>query len=171
MTTTHTDTLPEPLSKRAKRWSKAAADSVTGPLIIAAEVVEVIDDWASYREEADGLSASAWLGTVFGSWRVQFWRRRHDAMLRLGESVRRTVHHQVAPYVIANVPDDHIDAVKFLLIRACRENHGIPVSYDQAQRRIHKLLGRSKPTSAPGNCGRCAQLEELLRRHGIDVPE
>lgn len=43
------------LEQRAAEWARAMSDGATGPLRIAMEVVDVIDHWVDYKDEAGGV--------------------------------------------------------------------------------------------------------------------
>lgn len=158
----------ENLVQKASRWKRALADAATGPLIIAGEIVELCNNWDAYKEEADGLSASAWLRQVCGAGRGQAWfYSRHRAVERLGEACRRTMHHEVAVWITNHVTDCHLDEVKLMLMRECKANGGNPLTTPQAIRRIRKITGKSEPRRR--ECDRCQLLEKILADHGIDV--
>lgn len=161
----------ENLQSRAARWRSALSNADTGPLVIAAEIVALAENWKAFKEEAGGLSCSGWLKAVFRNGRGLDWfARRHAAVLMLGEAVRRTLHHDVAVYVMQNVTPEHRDAVKLMLIRECRSQNGQPLSPAQAKARIAKIQGAVTNVRRHG-CARCAQLEEALSAAGLRIPQ
>jgi hypothetical protein len=83
----------------------------------------------------------------------------------MGEACRRKVHHDVAVYVLGNVPEDHLEQVKHMLFtEPTRINGGNPLTTAQALRRIRGILGR---TCRSRTCPNCLRLEEILRSNGI----
>lgn len=153
----------------ARKWRKALSDSACGPLVVAPEVVAVIDDWDAYKDEVGGVPVAAWLRTVFGSRGVgpRFWRQRANAVDELGEAIRRTLHHEVAIWVMSAVPTEQHTRVKRMLMREAKKQHGVPLSPHQARKRVYEMLGW-KPKSKTKECKQCMKLEALLRQHGID---
>lgn len=161
----------ESLEKRRKRWAAAVKDRATGPLIVAAEIVQVVDNWEHYQQQAEGMNASQWLGTVFGKHHKMgpaYWRRRARAVSLLGESCRRTVHHEVAIWITNKVSGDDLAKARTALIKGCRTNGGLPLNMSAAKPIIYDLFGWVPQVTT---CKRCQFLEGLLREHGIEVPE
>jgi len=158
------------LRQRAKRWKDALKQADTGPLIVASEVCSVVDDWERYEQEAKGLNCDAWLKKVFGGGRGTAWFiRRRDAVKLLGEACRRTIHHEVAVWLVnKRLNKTKLEEVKAMLMRECAANGRNPLSPGMAKQRIFQLIG--KPHKRTRLCMRCQMLEELLRDNGIDVP-
>jgi len=161
----------ESLKVRAKRWSAAVKDRATGPLVVAREIVEVVDRWEHYQQQAEGKSAAQWLKVVFGKHHKMgpaYWRRRARAVDLLGESCRRTVHHEVAVWITHKVSGEDLAKARKALIAGCRRNGGIPLNMSAAKPIIYDLFGWVPQVTT---CKRCEFLEALLKEHGIAVPE
>ena len=171
------------------RLRKALSDSATGPLVIAAEIVQLSEAWdqvpdpvpvtsgssamqaeraASLREQAGGSSCDAWVRAKVAPGGLAFFTARHKAIERIGEAARRTVHHEVAVWVDRHVSDAQLGEVKQALMRGAKAQNGSPLTKAQAMRVLAKLLGL-KPKAH--GCSRCEQLEKVLRESGLEVPE
>jgi len=160
----------EDLGQRARRWKRALADSATGPLIIAPEIVDLAEHWEQYKAEAGGQSCTAWLQSVLTRGQnYAYFYARHRAVERLGEASRRTMHHEVAVYVTNNVQDQYIDAVKLMLMRECKAQNGNPLTLAQAKPRIHEITGHAAQKREAKGCDRCMELEAKLKEAGISA--
>lgn len=156
------------LEHKARRWQKALADAATGPLIVAAEIVTLSENWAGYRGEAGGRDCTTWLRDTLGRGKSLAWfTQRHNAVEALGEASRRMMHHEVAVWVSRNVPPEFYAPVKFMLRREQRENGGNPLTLRQAKPRILRVMGATAAPNAK-QCGRCKELEAQLRAAGIE---
>jgi hypothetical protein len=168
----------ESLKDYGKRWKAAMKHAATGPLVIAQEIVRVGRQWElvqpvtgkSYREEAGGLSCTTWLQEVFGVGHgLGFFERRQRAVERFGEAIRRTVHHDVAKWLLKRVSDKSKDKeVVEMLIREYYANNGNPLSLGQATLRVAVLLGDKAPRAKKDECKRCKELMKILDKYGID---
>lgn len=164
----HIQTI-ETLTNKIGRWKRALSDAATGPLVIAPEVVALADNWEAIKEEAGGLSCTAYLRSKLHPGRdLAFFRRRAEAVAKLGEASRRTLHHDVAVWVANQVPDNLLDAVKLELIRGAKEQNGHPLVMSQARARLKQLIGSTARKKR--ECQRCKELEKLLATHGIETP-
>jgi hypothetical protein len=148
----------------AARFIKAGmANSDTGPLIIAEKVVSICDTWTDYKEESDGLSFRQWLTRELGNQgrNYGFFKRRLRAIENpnLGESIRRTFHHEVAVYVSEQVPEDMQRAVKDELEKRCIQNNRCPLTPGQAMPIIKSMLGHEPKRR---ECKRCKELEAKI---------
>ena len=150
-------------------WRKALQDVACGPLIVAHEVVDLADRWDAYREQAGGLDATTWLKRNL-NWYLAWFIERQRAVDKLGEAVRRWMHHEVAVYCSRNVPAEDVREVVKQLRLATKKAGENPLSLPQAKPIIYEVLGR-RPGRQRRTCPRCAVLEALLREHGIEVPE
>lgn len=56
----------QPLSVRVKKLSRALKESACGPLIVARDVVRIIDNWDLHRKESGGVTPSQWSRKNFG---------------------------------------------------------------------------------------------------------
>ena len=159
----------ESLGDRSRRWSAALAASDTGPLIIAADVVQLAGEWDDYKREASGLSCTAWLRKTLGRGRGLAWfETRARAVEKLGESVRRTLHHEVAVWTVNNAPPPTWKAIVEALMFARKKNGGNALTLVQAKPIARQILGiNASPRRV--SCMRCAKLEERLRENGISV--
>lgn len=157
------------LETRAKRWRKAMADADTGPLTIAKEVVDVAEHWEQWKAQADGMGATDWLKHTFGEGKtLAFWQRRHDAVEKLGEAVRRTFNHDVAVWVAQNVPaEQHKDVVRAIM-KARKDNGDNCLSVMQARRVVSTVLDYKPRQKTCAQCRerdmRILQLEEELAK-------
>lgn len=157
------------LKEWSKKFKSAMQQTHTGPLIIAEEVVNLANDWGDHQKEADGLSVSQWLTRELGNKQtgLAYFKRRHDAVLILGEDIRRTIHHEVAVYVMNNVPDVLRGRVKELLIKGFVNNNHNPLTPQQAKPVIYEVIG--KPLAASKECLRCLELEAEIERLKIEI--
>jgi len=141
----------------------------TGPLVIASDVMSIAEDWDRFKEEAGGLTFSQWITREMGNKQrgLAFFRKRHEAVQKLGEDIRRTFHHEVAVYVVNSVPETAWFAIKSELRLACIRNSGTPRTMGQARPIINKILGRVAQQKTCANCDalarRVAELEARLR--------
>jgi len=168
----------ESLTAKGARWASTWSNAVTVPLILSMEIIPIVDDWDRYKGEVGGITANQWLREVFasGGKGVSYWRRRYNAVQRLGHVSQMTIHHLVAVYVTGgSIPDDKIDAVKWMLVRKCREKkkgvgkdggkYGVPLDVDQAKREIYKMLGHvAKPKQPYPDCPECEKLKKKIKR-------
>lgn len=154
------------LSARAARWMAAMRSADTGPLVIADEVVSVVDEWSKYQAEVGCVTADAWLTKTFRvGLGVTFWRRRADANRILGEGIRRALHHEAAVWIVRSVPADVRGRVVFEAFKL-KKRQDAPVAKNQA-RRLYREIGGVK--SAPKTCGECERLRALLVANGIET--
>lgn len=154
------------LNDRIGRWRRALADAATGPLIIAEEIVRMAERWEDFKDAADGLDCSAFLRKHLGKGRgLPFFKERATAVARLGEAVRRTVHHEVAVWASRNIPPDLIEPCKLELMRGAKEQNGNPLTLQQAKTRLREILGKRTPRKR--ECERCKELEEQLKAAGL----
>ena len=146
------------LAERAKTWKKALRENGCGPLVMAAEVVGICRSWKDYEAEADGLSASGWLRRELG-FGLAWFEVRARAVDALGEAIRRTIHHEVAVYVLQSVPEGHRATVVEALMGARLKNGGVPLTKAKALRIIKEIVGRSERRRS---CARCLELEARI---------
>jgi hypothetical protein len=157
----------EPLKARTKRWKKVMLDAATGPLIIAGEVVELANEWENHRDGAGGIDCTTWLRTVFGRGKGLGWfRHRHEAVVQLGEAIRRTIHHDVAIWVMNQVPQNLQKKVVKMLTLECRDNGNNPITYQIAIPLIREQTGKAIK-QRKRTCKRCTYLEGLLEKNMI----
>lgn len=152
------------LSTSVKKWRAALRDADVGPLIIAGEVVHFVDHWDEYRHEVGNLTASAFLRRELGRGRdAAFFRRRADAVAKLGEDIRRWMHHEVAVWIAANFDGQEAEGAVFVVRKETKtKHHGNPLNYAQAKPIVEKALNR-KTERAAQTCPRCVILEEQNR--------
>lgn len=150
------------LSERVKGWRKALVDADTGPLCIAIDVVKIVDDWETYRKDAKGLTASAFLRRELGRGRdVAFFRRRARAVTNLGEHIRRKVNHNVAVWIDQNFSGPEATRAVFVVCSVAKNGNNA-FSYAQARPIVLTALNR-KTEKQPRECPRCKLLEEEVR--------
>ena len=147
----------------ASRWRRSLKDAATGPLVIAVEVIAITDDWESYRKDSGGLTASAFLRRELGGGRDRaFFERRADAVTKLGEAVRRTMHHEVAVWVAQNFSGLEARRVAKALTDSFVRNNKNPLTLAQAKPVAFKVTNR-KTERIEKQCSRCLVLTEENR--------
>lgn len=160
---TDTNAVPEPkgkLAAKAREFREALKHGDIGPLLLAPKVIDLTTRWSEYEEEADGLSAHAWLRRELGKGKTLAWfKRRAEAVEKLGEAIRRTVHHEVAVRVANKVPADKQELVIQALMRARLKNGHCALSPKQADLVIAEIVGKSPN---PKVCRRCIVLEARI---------
>ena len=160
-------TTRETIADRAKRWHVAMKDADTGPLRICEDVVSVIDAWESHKVEAGGVTAEAWLVSVFRDGRgVGYWRARSKALGVLEQnrdgSARRTLDHFAAVW-LSKRPASSRTKTFFRCMQVAAEQKS-PVGKIQAVRIEREITG-TKPREK--KCAACSRLRAILARHGI----
>jgi hypothetical protein len=142
------------LSDYAKRFRDAMSNADTGPLIIASEVVELSEKWDDYRAEAGNLKFTAWLTREMGSQGrgLGFFKKRHEAVIGLGEHIRRSLNHEVAVYIWNSVPEDKKLNVVDALTQAYARNSKCPLTYGQAAPIINGIVGKAKQHKVCHDC-------------------
>lgn len=157
------------LQERLVVWRKALHDASAGPLRIARDIVQLGERWESYREEASGLDCTTWLRANLGRGHgLGFFQRVAHAVDVIGEHCRRTYHWRVACYVAQNVPASKVGLVDKAIRDATVSNGGVPLSPDQGERAVKRVL-KHKPQRA--RCARCERLERFISDNGLEVPE
>jgi hypothetical protein len=116
-------------------------DAALNPLHVAGKIVHVIDTWSEQdKADAQGATPDFYVRSCFGSSRgISFWRRRHNAVLRLGPECSRYIDHEVAVYT-RNVPDHFLTEVKTALHKKFLANHRIPITLNQARPLIRGIV-------------------------------
>lgn len=161
-TATTTSTKPKIFAQRTQALRSTMNDADCGPLVVAEEVVSIVDNWIDHKVDAGGVEAETWLFRTFGSGRSLAWfRRRREAVLKLGEAVRRTIHHDVAAWIVARVAEKDWKRVKLLLMQARKNNGDNPVSLGRARILVQKELKTEKKKRA---CAACAKKDALIKR-------
>lgn len=159
------------LSVIGKRIKTAMADAARGPLIIARDVAALVENWDQYRSEAEGRSVSQWLESVDRPGHDKAWfLRRANAVAKLGEHARRTWDHEALVWAVDAFDDVSLRRLD-KQVRAESEKLGGCVLGKNSVQRIARELGLMKPRAPTKVCARCADLEKLLKEHGIVVPE
>lgn len=154
---------PKRLSDITKKIKEYLQNAAQGPLIAAADIVEVQENWDSYKGEADGLSFDAWLRKYVGVGRgYSYFSRRHEAVLLLGEDIRRWMGHDAAVLVAKKTKGNQALAmqVKSRLYAEYRAAESTVLSYAQTRRVLYEMLG--KGIARKHHCKRCKQLEVEL---------
>jgi len=138
------------LDARVTEIKKKMVDHQTGPLRVAEEVVEILDDWERYREQADGLDADTWAAKTFGKRHsARDHRRRCQAiskLLALG-FLRATIlsrfDHFVAVYVTGpSLPEPSRKAVVNAILQEQKER-GCLLPYAIARQVAGEVMGRT----------------------------
>ena len=145
------------LGQKAKEFRQALAQVDTGPLILAPKVIALASEWSEYEAEVEGLAINGWLRRELGAGKTLAWfKRRAEAVDKLGESVRRTLHHEVAVRILGTVPENRWAEIVAALQRARLKNGHCALSPKQADKVIRELLGRAPQVKI---CARCSALE------------
>jgi hypothetical protein len=146
------------LKQRRSQWHRALRDAHTGPLVVAADVCEVADDWEAYRDEAGGDSAPAWLKRNLGR-SLAFFKVRQAAVATLGEDVRRWMDHAVAVRV-SRQSAEHVPEIKRRLRIETKQRGDNPLPLELAMPIVYDVIGREPKRRT---CQRCQRLEAVLR--------
>lgn len=168
----------ESLADRANRLRKPLQDAASGPLVIAGEVMAIIENWADYKDEAGGIEASAWVRQTFGRHvNVPWFARRRAAVQAIGEHARRVWHHEAAVWASEHLSAEELRAVDAAVLRSTKSNGGVPLVRSTVQRLASKQAKVDRIRKAPRTCASCAALkarclllEEALRASGIAPP-
>ncbi len=158
--------MTDRLNDFVTRTRAAMAASDSGPLIVARDVMAIADNWERYKEEAGGLDCSRFLTSTFGAGRgLAYFANRVEAVAFIGESARRTLHHQVAIYILNNVSKEFVAEVLSALTRERKKNGGNALSPAQAKPVIEAITGTKQ--RAYRTCSKCVKLEaELAKLRG-----
>jgi hypothetical protein len=161
----------ENLERVGRRLRDVLGNAATGPLVASSDVMRLADEWEDrWKAEAGGIDCTTWLRKTLGAGRSLGWfERRHRAVASLGEAIRRTIHHDVAVWLVQTFPESDWQRAKLTLMRGCRAQNGNPLTLPQARRIVAKTLGVTLGRGAKP-CARCTELEEILKANGIDVP-
>jgi hypothetical protein len=168
----------ESLTVRGKRLREVMKRSNAGPYEVANEVHAINSSWDQYKDEAGGLTCSGWLKSVFGGARgASYWETRFDAVMILGEAIRRTIDQEVAVWLV-NLklqPGDREKARNALMV-ACRQNaSGMPLNYSEARRVCEPLIGYAYPHRiCPGCVAMRVEIDKLraaMKAAGIGATE
>ncbi len=162
----------ETLADIARRLRPAMAGAACGPLIVAADVVKLADNWTLYQAEANGRSPAEWLIKTFGKGKDLAWfTRRFEAVELIGEAARRTWHHEAAVWVVDHVRDvTHVQRLNVAVMEERKRNGNNPLTKVQVTllaKKIGILVSKTKPHKT---CGRCGVLEAALKAAGVAVP-
>lgn len=167
-----------PLMEIAKRLKKALSDTACGPLVVAKDVVDLADRWGDYGTDTDGMSVSQWLVKTCGVGKdLRFFARRHEAVERIGEHIRRTWDHDAAVWAAGAIRDvDHLKRLDEAVVTAMRANGGNPLPESAVVRLAKSVLGQGRKLRSRKPCESCvakdaeiavlkarvAELEEML---------
>lgn len=146
-----------------RRIATTIKSGITGPLIIAEDVVKMASRWEIYREAAGGLEPSA----AFKKWllfNLHYFVVRHAAVTLLGRDVRTWMEDTLAVRLAAIPAPLHVQIKEALLLKFnAQRKRGHPVTLNQAEPLIRHMLGKSPKRG----CEECARLKALLEKHGI----
>jgi len=146
------------LSDLILKCKTALKEGATAPLLLAEEIVKVAEEWdARWKQDMD-MSCNAWLRVNLGPGKsLSYWRVRADAVAKLGESIRRTLDHDVAAYVVRSVPEPNWSEIVEKLQKKRLAQSGNVATIGQAERIVFEVLGRrGKPRR---KCPQCALLQ------------
>lgn len=159
----------EPWSKTAARINEKLKDLAAGPLLVAAELVEIAERWDSLSpSETGGMRVSAAYEHAFG-YRLGFFQRRHDAVQKLGDWSARTLHHNAALWLAGQVSGPVPRRLKDAIFSAHTSKNKHPLTIEQLKPIAAEFLG-TKPRTKKA-CARCDRLAAALLEAGIEVPE
>jgi hypothetical protein len=148
------------LREKAREWRNSLKEVHTGPLIIASDVVALAAEWDRFKDEAEGLTINGWLRRELGrSARLRYFELRHRAVQELGESIRRTIHHDVAKWIVNSVASCHWAILVKMLQKARIENGHNALAFDPAQRLVLRIIGRTPKTRT---CSKCIELQARI---------
>lgn len=154
------------LRELANGWRKRLNESDAGPVLIALEVMKLSARWESHRVEAGGLSCSTWLRRELGPGRgLPFFRKRAEAVARLGGQFAARLNHGCAVWIYQNVPDQLLSPLMTEISKLYRQQGSVCVTLVQA-RRVYYDLAKIRPRKK--KCARCELLEAQLRKLGVD---
>lgn len=158
------------LAKRIQSWNKQMKQAAIGPLLVAADVMDVVGRWSQFREEAGFDTPSEWLTHVFRrGLGVSFWKARAEAVAALGKdgdrSIVRALHHDAAVWIYKSVePEVHEKLLAEVFIQY--RDQGSPLSRGQAMNLYRRMVGAAPRTRK--ECASCEKLRALLKKHGIE---
>jgi hypothetical protein len=163
----------ESLAEKGKRIAKAMGDAARGPLIIAREVVEIADNWESHKAQAGGGTCAAWLTAITGNPKrdEHYFRRREDAVQRIGEHARRCWHHEAAVWACENIGDASALTKLDRAVMAEKRARGNQPQSVATVKRLARALGLSVVKPRAKVCQRCEALVQALVAAGLPVPE
>lgn len=168
----------ETLADKAARLRKPFQDAASGPLIVAGDVMAIVENWSEYKEEAGGIEASSWVRQTFGRQvNIRWFQRRREAVRRIGEHARRTWHHDAAVWAAEHLDEGALRSLDGNVLRSTKSNGGVPLVKSAVQRLAGITQPRAKSLQAKNECAscqsleaRCVELESVLRANGIEVP-
>lgn len=160
------------LDLRVKLWVEAMKQAAIGPLLIATEVVDVVDNYHLFVEQTGEENPNAWLTCIFRpGLGPAFWRRRAHAVtvldVRGDKSVARTLHHEAAVWLVNNASEASYPAILNAAFVFAGQQGGAPVSRGQLMRIVEEVTG--KPASGARPCKECERLRALLDKNGVDA--
>lgn len=160
------------LSALGRKIKSAMDDAARGPLIVARDVVAIVESWDQFKSEAGGLSASQWVESVTRPGRDAAWfKRRATAVARIGEHARRTWDHEALVWAVDAFVDDVSLRRLDKQVRAESDALGGVVLGKNSVQRIARELGLMRPRESKKVCARCSDLEKLLEANGIAAPK
>lgn len=162
----------ETIQQLGKRLRKAFQDADCGPMLVAADVLDVAARWETdYKKDAGGKTCGAWLSSVLGRGRTLKWFGTiARAVERIGEASRATWHYRAAVWASENIksPVDlrRLDEIVQRETAYVRPN----VLSVYAVRRLaykHKIV--THRPAAKVECLRCKVLERKLAELGVQA--
>jgi hypothetical protein len=151
----------ETLAEKAARFRNALKNKELGFNQIADEVVALSNDWNP--EEADGLSASAWVRSCCGAGKgIGYFKRIASAFEYIGKTHRTWITHEVAVWLADQIRRN--ESQKSDLMLALRRHYEsvnlkVPLTLDQVRPIAAKHLGKF---SRPKHCARCLELQKQI---------
>jgi len=162
------------LNARAHLLREKMQDTMRGPLLIAEDVLQIANNWDSYKSEVGDIRFSEWCRSTFGPGKGLAWfEKRRQAVEFLepkgqGEC-RRTMHHETAVWLaqtLRGLPECDVKKAKDEYLKAYNDQNKVPLEPGQAARLINRVLGRSMRAKRCSECARLrarvAQLESAL---------
>lgn len=160
--------IRENLGEKARRLRAVLGDAACGPLVAATEIRKLHEAWDEYRPEAGGDDCAAWLRKEGLGNGYDYWRKRAEAVDKIGESCRRTLHHDTAVWLAGKLDGELLKRAHLVLMRAGRAAKR-PLTRAMAVRALRAAELVAPATCA--TCARCAELEKQLREAGIEPSE
>ncbi len=141
------------------RLKKTMSESAAGPLIVAREVIGIVNNWSDVGQK--GVTAEQWITRTLGrGYTIRWFQRRVDAVDKLGEASRRFWHHQGAVWAATMIKNPmHLKKLNDEVWAATKANASVPIS-STAVMRIARKLGIKKPLGKTP----CANCEKLKKR-------
>lgn len=142
--------MNEPLNELLNRARTHMKESASGPYFAADIVHRVHENWDNqYSHESDIKSMSKLCTHIFGRKRgLGYFNLRRLAVAKLGETVRRILHHDAACWAANKIAESNVREFMLLCGKAFSAKYKNPLSKGQVTELAHQggfyLKGRMK---------------------------